>query len=117
MSYVPNTPPVLKGVNFTFRGGEKIGVVGRTGAGKSTLIMAMFRLAELTEGRIQIDGITTTTLSMKELRSRIAIIPQVCTCVIVFVCVSTSEGEKGRPAVTLTSLFSVVSSFCFAFGS
>jgi ABC-type multidrug transport system fused ATPase/permease subunit len=85
MSYVPNAPPVLKGVSFTFKGGEKIGVVGRTGAGKSTLIMAMFRLSEASSGQIHIDGINATSLNMKELRSRIAIIPQVCLCVCVSV--------------------------------
>ena len=58
------------------RPGEKIGVVGRTGAGKSTLIIAMFRLSELNEGSITIDGIRHNSLALQQLRSKIAIIPQ-----------------------------------------
>jgi ATP-binding cassette subfamily C (CFTR/MRP) protein 1 len=76
MPYVPNAPPVLKGCSFEFKPAEKIGVVGRTGAGKSTLIMAMFRLAELTEGDIHIDGLDVQTITKQQLRSKIAIIPQ-----------------------------------------
>jgi len=58
------------------RPGEKIGVVGRTGAGKSTLIIAMFRLSELDEGSVTIDGIRHNSLALQQLRSKIAIIPQ-----------------------------------------
>ncbi len=76
MPYVPNALPVLKGCNFEFRAGEKIGVVGRTGAGKSTLIMAMFRLAELNEGSIHIDGVDVQTMQKQQLHSKIAIIQQ-----------------------------------------
>ena len=52
MPYLPGKPPVLKGINFTITEGEKIGVVGRTGAGKSSLIVALYQLAEISEGRI-----------------------------------------------------------------
>lgn len=76
MSYLPNAPHVLKGVDFHIRRGEKIGVVGRTGAGKSSLIMSLFRLAELAEGAIRIDGIDCKNLNLSALRSAIAIIPQ-----------------------------------------
>lgn len=74
--YRPNTPLVLKGVTLSIRGGEKIGVVGRTGSGKSTLIQVLFRLVEPTGGRIIIDGIDITTLGLHDLRSRFGIIPQ-----------------------------------------
>ena len=76
MSYLPSLPAVLKGVTFNIRGGEKIGVAGRTGAGKSSLIMTLFRLAGLSEGAVRIDGVDVGTLNLGELRRRIAIIPQ-----------------------------------------
>ncbi|KAJ0980657.1 hypothetical protein J5N97_008912 [Dioscorea zingiberensis] len=74
--YRPNTPLVLKGITVSIRGGEKIGVVGRTGGGKSTLIQAMFRLVEPCGGKIIIDGVDICTLGLHDLRSRFGIIPQ-----------------------------------------
>ncbi|XP_053600748.1 uncharacterized protein LOC128669719 [Plodia interpunctella] len=75
MRYGPQDPPVLKNLNFVLNATWKVGVVGRTGAGKSSLISALFRLTE-TEGSIMIDGLDTQEISKKELRSRISIIPQ-----------------------------------------
>ncbi|KAA8543105.1 hypothetical protein F0562_021400 [Nyssa sinensis] len=74
--YRPNTPLVLKGITLNIRGGEKIGVVGRTGSGKSTLIQVFFRLVEPSGGRIIIDGIDISMLGLHDLRSRFGIIPQ-----------------------------------------
>uniref|UniRef100_A0A5B7BJZ7 ABC-type xenobiotic transporter n=1 Tax=Davidia involucrata TaxID=16924 RepID=A0A5B7BJZ7_DAVIN len=74
--YRPNTPLVLKGLTLNIRGGEKIGVVGRTGSGKSTLIQVFFRLVEPSGGRIIIDGIDICMLGLHDLRSRFGIIPQ-----------------------------------------
>ncbi|PWA98523.1 ABC transporter Tap-like, P-loop containing nucleoside triphosphate hydrolase [Artemisia annua] len=74
--YRPNTPLVLKGITLNIQGGQKIGVVGRTGGGKSTLIQVMFRLVEPTGGSIIIDGIDISTLGLHDLRSRFGIIPQ-----------------------------------------
>ncbi|KAG9409753.1 hypothetical protein AC1031_020065 [Aphanomyces cochlioides] len=74
--YKPNDPLVLKNVSFVFQGGEKIGIVGRTGAGKSSLMMALFRINEVASGRIRIDGIDTATIGLKTLRNSLAIIPQ-----------------------------------------
>ncbi|KAK9726300.1 hypothetical protein RND81_05G204600 [Saponaria officinalis] len=74
--YRPNTPLVLKGITLNIRGGEKVGVVGRTGSGKSTLIQVLFRLVEPSGGKIIIDGIDISILGLHDLRSRFGIIPQ-----------------------------------------
>ncbi|KZV54371.1 ABC transporter C family member 4-like [Dorcoceras hygrometricum] len=74
--YRPDTPLVLKGITLSIRGGEKIGVVGRTGGGKSTLIQVLFRLVEPSGGRIIIDDIDISALGLHDLRSRFGIIPQ-----------------------------------------
>ncbi|XP_061347250.1 ABC transporter C family member 4-like [Gastrolobium bilobum] len=74
--YRPNTPLVLKGITLSISGGEKVGVVGRTGSGKSTLIQVFFRLVEPTGGKIIIDGIDISALGLHDLRSRFGIIPQ-----------------------------------------
>ncbi|KAI5292871.1 hypothetical protein KEM52_006008 [Ascosphaera acerosa] len=76
MRYRAGLPLVLKGLTMDIKGGEKIGVVGRTGAGKSSIMSALFRLTELAGGRITIDGIDISTIGLHDLRSRLAIIPQ-----------------------------------------
>ncbi|CAK7266701.1 hypothetical protein SEPCBS119000_002165 [Sporothrix epigloea] len=76
VSYGPDLSPVLKELNFEVQPGERIGVVGRTGAGKSTLAAVFFRLLEAQEGSIRIDNIDISTLQLHQLRSRLAIIPQ-----------------------------------------
>ncbi|KAF5179061.1 ABC transporter ATP-binding protein/permease VMR1 [Thalictrum thalictroides] len=74
--YRPNTPFVLRGISCTFEGGHKIGIVGRTGSGKTTLISALFRLVEPAGGKIVIDGLDISTIGLHDLRSRFGIIPQ-----------------------------------------
>ncbi|PON50070.1 LOW QUALITY PROTEIN: AAA+ ATPase domain containing protein [Parasponia andersonii] len=76
MRYRANAPLVLRGISCTFEGGHKLGIVGRTGSGKTTLIGALFRLVELTGGKIIIDGIDISTIGLRDLRSRFGIIPQ-----------------------------------------
>ena len=75
MSYFPKDPPTLKNLSFTIQPLEKVGIVGRTGAGKSSLISALFLLAP-TEGSIIIDKVVAQDIGLHDLRSKISIIPQ-----------------------------------------
>ncbi|KAJ7893786.1 multidrug resistance-associated ABC transporter [Mycena leptocephala] len=76
MQYREKLPVVLDGVSFHIRPGEKIGIVGRTGAGKSSLLQALFRTVELIGGKIEIDGYDTGTIGLDALRRNIALVPQ-----------------------------------------
>jgi len=76
LKYRPGLPLVLKGLNISIPPRSKVGVVGRTGAGKSTLMVALLRIVELHSGCIKIDGIDIRKLGLKKLRSMIAVIPQ-----------------------------------------
>lgn len=67
---------VLRGINLDIKPKEKIGVVGRTGAGKSSLTLSLFRIIEAAEGNISIDGLDTSSIGLLDLRRRLAIIPQ-----------------------------------------
>ena len=74
--YRPELDPALRNVDVDIRPREKIGVVGRTGAGKSTLTLALFRIIEPASGAIVIDDVNTSTIGLYDLRRRLAIIPQ-----------------------------------------
>lgn len=73
--YSAEAEPVLRGLSFAVQPKEKVSVVGRTGAGKSSLINSIFRLAMI-EGDILIDEVNTSSVELNTLRSRISIIPQ-----------------------------------------
>ncbi|KAH7039561.1 putative oligomycin resistance ATP-dependent permease yor1 [Microdochium trichocladiopsis] len=76
MRYRPGLPLVINGFSLQIRAGESIGIVGRTGAGKSTILSTLFRLTEIAGGSITIDGIDISKLGLHQLRSSLAIIPQ-----------------------------------------
>jgi ATP-binding cassette, subfamily C (CFTR/MRP), member 4 len=75
LRYNADQPPVLKNLELEIEPHHKVGIVGRTGAGKSSLINALFRLAPV-EGSVVIDSIDTGNLLLQDLRSKISIIPQ-----------------------------------------
>lgn len=74
--YRPDLDLVLKNINLSIMSKEKVGIVGRTGAGKSSLTLALFRIIEAANGNITIDDINTSTIGLKDLRQNLSIIPQ-----------------------------------------
>ncbi|PNI11692.1 LOW QUALITY PROTEIN: ABCC6 isoform 3, partial [Pan troglodytes] len=76
LRYRPELPLAVQGVSFKIHAGEKVGIVGRTGAGKSSLASGLLRLQEAAEGGIWIDGVPIAHVGLHTLRSRISIIPQ-----------------------------------------
>ncbi|PIK41787.1 Multidrug resistance-associated protein 7 [Apostichopus japonicus] len=76
LRYRSHLPNALDEVTFSVEAGEKVGIVGRTGSGKSSLFLVLFRMVEIQEGSVTIDGIEISQLPLEDLRSRIAVIPQ-----------------------------------------
>ena len=77
--YRPGLPRALDGATFSIPGGARVGVVGRTGSGKSTVVQTLFRLLECENGGISIDGVNIATAGLHKLRTNISVIPQVPT--------------------------------------
>lgn len=76
-SYRKDLKPVIQNVSFTIQPGQRVGIVGRTGAGKSSLMSALLRLIDITDGTLLIDGINILNIGLHELRPKISVIPQV----------------------------------------
>jgi len=76
IKYREDLDPVLRGISCSIKSGEKIGIVGRTGAGKTTLTSAIFRMVEAHSGSIVIDGVDISQIGLDVLRSRLSVIPQ-----------------------------------------
>ncbi|GAB7352412.1 hypothetical protein MBLNU459_g2838t1 [Dothideomycetes sp. NU459] len=76
VGYAKDLDPVLKDVNFSVQPCERVGIVGRTGSGKSSLTLALFRFLEARQGSIEIDGVDVASLKLHDVRNRLAIIPQ-----------------------------------------
>ncbi|KZT38562.1 P-loop containing nucleoside triphosphate hydrolase protein [Sistotremastrum suecicum HHB10207 ss-3] len=74
--YAPELPSVINGVSFALRAGERIGLLGRTGSGKSTLVKSLLRFVDPHRGSIKIDGIDITSIGLSDLRSKLTFIPQ-----------------------------------------
>ena len=74
--YRDGLPLALNGLNFEIKGGEKVGICGRTGSGKSTLLKVLFNIVDISEGCVYIDGTATCEVGNSVLRSRMSIIPQ-----------------------------------------
>jgi ABC-type multidrug transport system fused ATPase/permease subunit len=79
--YRENLDPILKNISFSVNSKEKIGIIGRTGAGKSSLVLSIFRLIEPINGYIEIDGLNTSKLKLHDLRKNLSIIPQDAQCI------------------------------------
>ncbi|KAL8042899.1 hypothetical protein ABFX02_09G082600 [Erythranthe guttata] len=76
LRYMPTLPPALFDVTFNIHGGSRIGIVGRTGAGKSSILNILFRLNPICAGRVLVDGLNIGRVPVRDLRSKIAIVPQ-----------------------------------------
>ncbi|TVY20099.1 ATP-dependent bile acid permease [Lachnellula arida] len=76
VSYADGLPSILKGLSFHAEMNQRVGIVGRTGAGKSTLSLALFRFLAARKGSISIDGIDISSIKLHDLRTRLAVIPQ-----------------------------------------
>lgn len=76
LRYRPELPPALHNLTFQVKEGEKVGIIGRTGAGKSSIIGALLRLTEICDGTIKIDDVNISKIGLRDLRSKISVIPQ-----------------------------------------
>lgn len=105
--YRPDLAPAIEAISFSVRPGEHIGIVGRTGAGKSTLVNSIFRLVELAEGSIIIDGQDIADLDLRDLRARIAMVSQEPTLFFGTVRASLDPRHRFEDAVLIQALATV----------
>lgn len=71
LCYREGLPNALDGISLVVRPGEKVGIVGRTGSGKSTLFLALFRMVELSQGQVLLDGLDISTVGLHQLRYKV----------------------------------------------
>ncbi|MEV4820399.1 ATP-binding cassette domain-containing protein [Micromonospora sp. NPDC049274] len=76
LRYAEGAPPALDGVSFDAPAGSKVGIVGRTGSGKSSLFTALLRIVQPEHGRVLVDGVDTATLRLADLRAAVEVVPQ-----------------------------------------
>ncbi|OMO85696.1 hypothetical protein CCACVL1_10040 [Corchorus capsularis] len=76
MKYMPSLPAALNDITFTIAGGTQVGIVGRTGAGKSSVLNALFRLTPICRGQILVDGLNIVDIPVRDLRAHLAVVPQ-----------------------------------------
>ncbi|KAK6284817.1 hypothetical protein POUND7_003769 [Theobroma cacao] len=76
MKYMPSLPAALNDITFTIAGGKQVGIVGRTGAGKSSILNALFRLTPICRGQILVDGLNIVDIPVRDLRAHLAVVPQ-----------------------------------------
>ncbi|KAL9250967.1 ABC transporter C family member 13-like protein [Drosera capensis] len=76
LKYLPSLPAALKDITFTISAGTQVGVIGRTAAGKSSILNALFRLSPISGGHIVVDGLNIADISVRDLRPRLAVVPQ-----------------------------------------
>jgi len=115
--YRPDLDPVLHNLSFHVRPREKVGVAGRTGCGKSTLMLALYRIVEPSGGRIVIDGVDVATIGLLDLRSRLALVPQERTGIFCSVTLLCRVGCSFFPGRGCLDYFPERCSDCFKGGS
>uniref|UniRef100_F6HBQ8 ABC-type xenobiotic transporter n=1 Tax=Vitis vinifera TaxID=29760 RepID=F6HBQ8_VITVI len=76
LRYLPSLPDALHDITFTISGGTQVGIIGRTGAGKSSILNALFRLTPICKGCILVDGLDIADVPVRDLRSHFAVVPQ-----------------------------------------
>ena len=105
MRYREDLDLVLKGLSLTIKPREKIGIVGRTGCGKSTLMSTLFRIVEPTGGRVLIDGHDLAQVPLHQLRSKLALVPQVRACLTAANNYNAVLANRRQVHATQTGLF------------
>jgi ABC-type multidrug transport system fused ATPase/permease subunit len=104
LAYRSGLPLALRGLTCTIRDGERVGVCGRTGAGKSSITVALLRLADVISGQIIIGGVDHATVPLAVLRARLALISQEATLFAGTVRLNLDPEERHADAALLAAL-------------